>query len=77
MHFVKTTFEQVPIEFARRIAARQISLTTNGLACCAVCGDTVELESCKTDEHGQAVHQKCYIASLAKIEERQSARPRG
>jgi hypothetical protein len=76
MQVVKTSFEQVPIELVRRIAVPQQSLAADGFACCAVCGDTVELERCKTDEHGQAVHQKCYVARLAKIAKKQSAKPR-
>lgn len=66
MHIAKTSFEQVPVELVKRMAAQQLSLTHTGLASCAVCGQIVELERCKTDEHGQAVHQKCYIAMLMK-----------
>lgn len=29
---------------------------------CWICGNRVRLESCKIDEHGQAVHEECYIA---------------
>jgi hypothetical protein len=76
MQVVKTSFQQVPVELVRRIAARQLSPAANGLVSCVVCGDTVELEYCKTDEHGQAIHQKCYIARLAK-KAKKSAQPRG
>jgi hypothetical protein len=36
--------------------------------CCWICGHAVELETCKTDEHGMAVHEDCYMlkAALAK-----------
>jgi len=31
---------------------------------CVVCGKPVELESSKTDEGGQPVHEECYIRRL-------------
>jgi len=31
---------------------------------CWICGKPVELESCKFDEHGQPVHEDCYVAKL-------------
>jgi hypothetical protein len=70
MNGLRTSFEQVPIETARASVAR------NGLAFCAVCGDAVALEECKTDERGQAVHQKCYFARLTGVARRTAARPR-
>jgi hypothetical protein len=72
MHIMKTSFEQVPIELVKRIAAQPLSLTATGLASCAVCGEPVELERCKTDEHGRAVHQRCYVARLTKTAKKQS-----
>jgi hypothetical protein len=33
----------------------------------------VKLERCKTDEHGHAVHQKCYVVALTKIVKKQPA----
>ncbi len=32
---------------------------------CWICGRPAELESCKIDEHGQPMHEDCYIAKLA------------
>jgi len=32
---------------------------------CWICGYEVSLEECKIDEHGQAVHQECYLVALA------------
>jgi hypothetical protein len=31
---------------------------------CPVCHQPVRLEDAKTDEDGQAVHEKCYLAGL-------------
>lgn len=28
---------------------------------CRICGAPVSLESCKTNEYGQAVHELCYV----------------
>jgi len=32
---------------------------------CWICGKVVDLKTCKTDEHGNAVHEQCYAAKLA------------
>jgi len=32
---------------------------------CWICGKNVSLEVCKTDEHGKAVHEECYVARVA------------
>jgi hypothetical protein len=29
---------------------------------CWICGKALSLESCKIDEHGQPVHEECYVA---------------
>jgi hypothetical protein len=71
MNGLRTSFEQVPIEIARRARVAR-----NGIAFCAVCGDAVALEECKTDERGHAVHQKCYFARLTGVARRAAARPR-
>jgi len=36
------------------------------LPTCPVCNERVELETCKTDEHGHAIHEECYVAMLHK-----------
>jgi hypothetical protein len=60
-----TIFEQVPIDIVRKIAIRDAGHWITDLASCAICGRAVELECCKTDEHGEAVHEKCYAARMA------------
>ncbi len=40
------------------------SHTSNGTIPCAICGEPVQLESCKTDEDGSAVHAECYFDKL-------------
>jgi len=60
----KTHFEQVPVAFAKKIAAREPSSQTNVVSC-TICGTAVPLEHCKTDEHGEAVHESCYTLKLA------------
>lgn len=32
---------------------------------CWVCGKDVDLKHCKTDEHGNIVHEPCYAAKIA------------
>jgi hypothetical protein len=32
---------------------------------CSICGRRVNLETSKTDEDGQAVHEECYVRKIA------------
>jgi hypothetical protein len=31
---------------------------------CALCNSLVQLETCKTDEHGSAAHEECYVRKI-------------
>lgn len=31
---------------------------------CWICGNVVDLETCKSDEQGMAVHEDCYITRI-------------
>ena len=33
---------------------------------CSICGNSVDISTCKTDEFGRAVHSVCYTAKLAR-----------
>lgn len=33
---------------------------------CWVCGAPVSLEECKVDEHGEVVHETCYVTKVAR-----------
>jgi hypothetical protein len=58
------TFKSTP---QGRSAFRQssIGLPSHNRWTCWICGHAVSLETCKTDEHGEAVHEECYVARLA------------
>ena len=32
---------------------------------CWICGKAVNIDTCKTDEHGRAVHEACYAVRMA------------
>ena len=32
---------------------------------CWLCGEAVDLRICKIDEHGETVHEACYVARIA------------
>jgi hypothetical protein len=34
---------------------------------CALCNDPVELETCKTDESGKAIHEECYLRKMIRL----------
>src|ERR1700737_3640557 len=38
---------------------------TQWLPSCRICNDPVLLETSKTDEYGQAVHEECYVLDLS------------
>jgi hypothetical protein len=56
-------FEQVPLELVKKVAKDEAE-TSSGMVC-AICGNPVDLELCKTDEDGGAVHEKCYLAKMS------------
>jgi hypothetical protein len=44
-----------------------MSLTSDRLVwlpICVLCHSPVELETCKTDERGRAVHEECYVREI-------------
>lgn len=59
-----TYFEQVPITIAKQVARAEAELSRGRMIACAICGLRVELEHCKIDEHGDAVHDKCYLTRM-------------
>jgi hypothetical protein len=59
-----TRFEQVPISVAKAVGRKEMRPQLYSTRC-ALCGDPVSLEDCKTDENGAAVHDACYIAEMA------------
>lgn len=61
----KTFFEQVPLALVLQIAARQDGHGPSAPVLCGICGAPVELECCKINEFGQAVHGKCYVTRIA------------
>lgn len=32
---------------------------------CRICDHGVDLKTCKTDEHGMAVHEECYVGRVS------------
>jgi hypothetical protein len=40
-------------------------MATDLIPHCWICHQPVLLEDCKIDEHGRAMHEKCYLAQLA------------
>jgi hypothetical protein len=54
---------------AMTVAIRSISLA------CWICGKTVDIKDCVTDEHGRSVHEPCYVTRLA-LESATRKRPR-
>jgi hypothetical protein len=41
--------------------------STRWVPTCALCNNTVELETCKIDESGKAIHEECYLRKLIRL----------
>jgi len=54
---------------------RRRSFAMGMLPTCPVCNERVELETSKTDEMGQAIHEECYLELLHKKEARSALLP--
>ena len=39
-------------------------VSNNSIHLCRLCGKSVDIASCQTDEHGKAVHEICYTTRL-------------
>jgi hypothetical protein len=65
-HSRKTSFEQIPITVAKKIAEDELN-RFSGQVLCSLCGDPVRLENCKIDEYGKAVHDHCYLTRTAEF----------
>ena len=61
----KIHFETVPLSVARKIALQEHLLSHPHAQRCEICEQFVELETCKIDELGRAVHNDCYVGKLA------------
>lgn len=60
----KTYFELVPVEVVKAIEGSEFrSIATDVF--CVICDSPVELERCKIDEGGDAVHEKCYFSKVS------------
>jgi len=73
---INTTFERIPVEVARKIADQEKRHEVAGVHFCALCCNPVELEHCRTNEFGKAVHQDCYADSLNLLGKETSASTR-
>ena len=50
--------------FALSIMDAAMSFPESPLFLCCLCGDPVDLRTAKTDEHGKAIHEDCYVLRM-------------
>ena len=43
---------------------QRLSKTSHAVLKCALCNKPVQVENCKTDAEGRAVHDECYVAKV-------------
>lgn len=69
-----THYEQIAVRRVKEmIATREIQGVQlhdregmNPILLCRVCSQPVPVESAKTDDYGQAIHEMCYIRALSR-----------
>jgi hypothetical protein len=67
-----TYFEQIPVQRVKEIVATPANQGIESLLPgrvshalqCRICRKPVPVETAKTDDRGQAVHEECYILSV-------------
>jgi hypothetical protein len=64
MNSPRVQFELVPVYVAKQIAEKEVDSSLSRATRCVICGKPVEIERCKTDEDGDAVHEKCYVGKV-------------
>jgi hypothetical protein len=63
----RTFFEQVPVALAKRVEFRESHKhRPHHVVTCTLCKRPVNLQECKTDERGMAVHEECYVANVVR-----------
>jgi len=60
----RTHFEQVPLAVAKKVAIQE-KYSPQSVPC-VICRKPVNLEVCKIDHDGAAVHEKCYVDALSR-----------
>lgn len=69
-----TYYEQISVRRVKEIMATRESQDIQSFAQgdvrpilrCRICGQSVPVETSKTDDNGQAIHEACYTSSLTR-----------
>jgi len=73
MRRTETHFGQISVREVKDIMAHspessevrpQVSRSQHNVLRCTICHQPVPVETAKTDGHGQAIHEECYIVSV-------------
>jgi hypothetical protein len=67
----KTHYQQIPVRRVKEIMATLVVQSQMGndihpLLRCRICSQPVPVETAKTDDNGQAIHEVCYTNSLTR-----------
>jgi formylmethanofuran dehydrogenase subunit E len=74
MRKTQTYFEQIPVEkvkamlvhFPESLELRPpVSASLHHVLRCTICHEPVPVETAKTDSYGKAIHEECYLLSVA------------
>jgi len=74
MRKTQTYFEQIPVEkvkamlvhFPESLELRPpVSASLHHVLRCTICHEPVPVETAKTDSYGKAIHEECYMLSVA------------
>jgi formylmethanofuran dehydrogenase subunit E len=74
MRKTQTYFEQIPVEKVKEMLAHlpesrelrpPVSASIHHVLRCTICHEPVPVETAKTDSNGKAIHEECYMISMA------------
>lgn len=74
MRKTQTYFEQIPVEKVKAMLVHlpesselrpPVSASLHHVLRCTICSQPVPVETAKTDSYGKAIHEECYMISLA------------
>lgn len=69
----KTDFHSVPFE---SINGPERNEARSRHVSCVICGSPVSLEGCKLDEHGDPVHDQCYVDRVSRPKHSDTSKPK-
>ncbi len=56
--------KEIMATFGNQVVPAQVADNMRPILTCRICSEPVPVETAKTDDYGQAIHETCYTTSL-------------